>query len=83
MYIQQSRLKLVVIGCVIFFVEAVIKTVFVGFPLVEILSFQSGLLLAYVAGKTVSDAKDSEFGYAGGGKIDPEIEGGKEDGTSK
>ena len=82
MYVTQSRLKLVFAGCVLFLVEAVIKTIFVGFPIVEILSFQSGLLLAYVAGKTVSDAKDSEFN-CGSVENKPGGEGGTEDGSSK
>ena len=53
----RTRLTVVLVGCAMFFVEAVAKTIFVAFPLIETLSAQSSLLIGYIAVKTYSGVK--------------------------
>ena len=74
MYIQQTRAKLVLFGCGVFLAEGVLRMLFPGFPVIEILSAQSGLILAYIAGKSANNSKK----YGNGGDRDVEKQGGIE-----
>lgn len=58
--IKQTRIKLVLLGLGLFFIEGIIKTVFSAFPIIELLSAEGGLILGYITGKSYENGKFEE-----------------------
>ncbi len=59
--IKQSCLKLVAAGCILIFIEAIIRAAWSAFPFLEAVSPQVALISAYVAGKITQDIKEKKY----------------------
>lgn len=59
--IEHSRQDLVREACVLFFVEAVVSTIFKGFPFAELLMAQVSLVGGYLTAKTVSNMNQAKY----------------------
>ncbi len=58
---KQTRLKLILFGCGLIFIEALIKTFIPAFPFLEAVSPEVALIVAYISGKTVQDVQESKY----------------------
>jgi hypothetical protein len=58
----RTRLRLTLFGCGLIFVEALLKTLWANFPFLEAVSPEVALIVAYIAGKTTQEVKDSQYG---------------------
>ncbi len=62
---KQTRLKLILFGCGLIFIEALIKTFIPAFPFLEAVSPEVALIVAYISGKTVQDVKEKQYACNG------------------
>jgi len=59
--IRQSRFKLILFGCGLIFIEAVIKTFIPAFPFLEAVSPEVALIIAYITGKSTQDIMEKKY----------------------
>jgi len=59
---EKTRFKLVLLLIALFLIEAILKTIFRGFPLTELYAAQTLVSGAYTAAKTYSNTQESKNG---------------------
>jgi hypothetical protein len=60
--IKQTRLKVVLAGLILGLIEGLAKVALSSFPVIEVLSFQSAIIGAYLAARTTSGIKAMAMG---------------------